>query len=192
MDLAIDQRGAGALHVLATRFAGVGLRCVTDLSTGATTLASRRCGMIVTECGRFRAVHGRWWPHYGSLVECLWEQKMRRMPGDRCELFYHQSLTSPGFLTIDYVRTGRSTSLATCYAASLILDEIARLRRTNAIVCNVINDRISDRLLERWGWQAHCPSWSGRHFIKRFYGEYPTTPTGWQARLASRSQPGDL
>ena len=184
MDLAIDQGSVGNLHVLATRLAGLGLRCVTDLSREAPTLASRRSGMIVTENGRFRAVVGRWWPHYGSLVEFLWDRKLRRMPGDRCELFYHQSLASPGFLTLDYVRTGCATRLTTCYTASLVLDEIARLRKTNAIVCNVINDRISDRLLERWGWEAHCPTWSGRHFIKRFYGEYPSVPSDWQARLS--------
>ena len=33
--------------------------------------------------------------------------------------------------------------------------------------------RISSRLAQRWGWEAHKPSRWRRHFIKRFYGSYP-------------------
>ena len=75
------------------------------------------------------------------------------------------------------------TALSTFYAATLILDEIARLRDTNAIVCNVTNLRISDRLMLRWGWEKHCQHWAGRHFIKRFYGRYPEISSTWRERL---------
>ena len=47
------------------------------------------------------------------------------MASDRCELFYHQASAEGGFLTLAYVRSGKSTSLSTCYAAALVLDEIA-------------------------------------------------------------------
>jgi hypothetical protein len=57
----------------------------------------------------------------------------------------------------------------------LVLDEIARIKQTDAIVCDVRNARISDRLLRRWGWESHVPQSRRRHFIKRFYGEYPDT-----------------
>ena len=71
----------------------------------------------------------------------------------------------------------------TLYAASLVLDEVARLRRSQAIVCNVTNRRISDRLMQRWGWEEHCQQWSSRHFIKRLYGEYPEISSSWRERL---------
>jgi hypothetical protein len=73
--------------------------------------------------------------------------------------------------------------LSTFYAATLVLDEIARLRDANAIVCNVTNVRISDRLMRRWGWEEHCQQWMGRHFIKRFYGHFPDIPSSWRERL---------
>jgi hypothetical protein len=45
---------------------------------------------------------------------------------------------------------------------------------------DVSNLRISDRLLRRWGWEAHCPSRWHRHFIKRYYGTYPDPADAWQ------------
>jgi hypothetical protein len=64
-----------------------------------------------------------------------------------------------------------------------MLDEIARIKGAHAIVCHVTNGRISDRLLRRWGWEAHCLNWKGRHFIKRFYGRYADIPNHWRSRL---------
>jgi len=49
-----------------------------------------------------------------------------------------------------------------------VLDEIAVHKRAAAIVCDVHSRRISDRLLLRLGWVAHCPQLHGRHWIKRF------------------------
>jgi hypothetical protein len=59
-----------------------------------------------------------------------------------------------------------------------VLDEIARLKRSDALLCDVSNWRISERLMARFGWEPHCPSRWHRHYIKRFYGEYPP-PAGW-------------
>ena len=64
---------------------------------------------------------------------------------------------------------GRLSSLQTL----AILDEIARLKQTDAIDCDAANLRISDRVLERFGWEPHRPSKWHRNFIKRFYGVYP-------------------
>ncbi|HBE66664.1 MAG TPA: hypothetical protein DDW52_00815 [Planctomycetaceae bacterium] len=105
------------------------------------------------------------------------------MQSDVCELYYHAPLACPRFLTLSYVRSGPKTSLSTFYAATLMLDEIARLKQTGAIVCNVSSDRLTDRLLARWGWDEHCESWTGRHFIKRLYGDYPRIPEVWRKRL---------
>lgn len=183
MDLAIDQTGVGDRPLLGCRWRGWGLKSVTDLREQASLLASRRCGCIVTAGGRLVAVHGLWWPYHGSLMRVAWDARFASLPADVCELYYHQSSASANFLTLSYVHAGWSTSLTTLYAASLTLDAIAQFRKADAIVCHVTNGRIGDRLLERWGWQAHCLSWRGRHFIKRFYGTYPELPASWRRRL---------
>jgi hypothetical protein len=183
MDLAIDQRSFGNRWSLDCGVAGWGLKPVSHIARGKEFLVTRRAGKIVTENGQLRAVYGRWWPHAGNLLQVLWDINFRSPGHDRCQLFYHQPRSSPGFLSLGYIHSGPRTSLATFYAATLVLDEIARLKAAQAVVCHVTNSRITDRLLERWGWEAHCPNWSGRHFIKRFYGEYPSIAPLWRQRL---------
>ena len=183
MDLALDQARAWNRRLLVAGWAGIGLRPVTNLSQQAKLLAGRRCGQIVTARGRLQAVYGRWWPHLGSMLQVLWDGKFRSAGTDRCAVYYHQSWSAPDFLTLSYVRAGYGTSIATLYAAGLVLDEVARLRGVKAIVSQVTNDRISDRVLERWGWERHCLDWPGRHFIKRFYGTFPQVAPVWQQRL---------
>ena len=187
MDLAIDQAGAGNRRHLGFSLASLGLRPVGSLHDNHTVVARRRQGHLIVEQGRMRALLGRWWPHYGSLAEVAWDSYCRRLSRrslhDRCDLYFHQSFGSSTFLTLSYVRASPSTSMTTLFAASLVLDEIARIKGTDAIVCNVTNNRISSRLLQRWGWEKHCESWSGRHYIKRFYGNYPIIPDHWRKRL---------
>lgn len=185
MDLAIDQTRSGNRRLLAGGWAGFGLRPVTHIAQQAELLQARRYGTIATQRGQLHAIYGRWWPHFGNLMQVLWEMNFRTVAPDRCELFYHQSLSSPAFLTLSYVHAGYATSMATLYAAGLVLDEVARLRGADAIVSQVTNARISDRVLQRWGWEKHCPDWPGRHFIKRFYGRYPTVDPKWQQRITS-------
>jgi hypothetical protein len=64
------------------------------------------------------------------------------------------------------------TSLATFRAALTALDRLAELKRTDALLCDAANVRISDRLLRRWGWAPHKPQRWRRNYIKRFYGVY--------------------
>lgn len=75
----------------------------------------------------------------------------------------------PAFLVVDFIRTGAGARYRTFVAAANVLDEIARLKGTLAIVAHVSNAAISDRLLARLGWERHLTQWSGRHWIKRFY-----------------------
>ncbi len=183
MDLALDQRGLGNRWSLATGLAGWGLPPVTHVARQHHVLRSRRVGRIVTQAGKLEGVYGRWWAHGGNMLQVQWDLLVRSIPRDRCEIFFHVPLSAPSFLTLDYIHSGPGTSLSTFYAATLVLDEIAKLKQTSAIVCNVTNHRISDRLFQRWGWQAHCLNWKGRHFIKRLYGEYPEIPVRWRTRL---------
>jgi hypothetical protein len=79
----------------------------------------------------------------------------------------------PNFLALKYVVSTGGTSYATFRAALNVLDLVAELKRTDAIVCDVANLRISDRLLARLGWQPHKPRRWHRNYIRRFYGVYP-------------------
>jgi hypothetical protein len=183
VDLAIDQRGARSRWSLDCGWAGWGLQPVHDVGALRSLVRQRRSGRIVVQNGRLDAIYGRWLAYQGNLVQVLWDRHLRMMTEDRCELYYHSPRSSSGTLTLDYVRSGPRTSLSSFYGATLVLDEIARLKQAMIMVCHVTNDRISDRLLKRWGWQSHCPDWSGRHFIKRLYGEYPVIPALWRKRL---------
>ncbi len=190
MDLAFDQTRLGTRWSLNRGWASFGLQSVSQLGSAAELLAQRRYGCIVTRGGRLEAVHGRWWPYVGNQLQLIWDshvrtltRDLRTLTRDRCELYYHQSLAAPGYLTLSYVHAGPATSIATLYAAGLALDEIARIRNAKAIVCHVSNERISHAWLERWGWQTHCPTLAGRHYIKRFYGDYPSPQPKWRNRL---------
>ena len=93
--------------------------------------------------------------------------------GDRCRLFYNQPRGCPNYLALKYAVSGKRTSYSSICCTLAILDEIARLKQTDAIVCDAANLRISDRVLARFGWEPHRPSKWHRNFIKRFYGVYP-------------------
>lgn len=183
MDLATDSRCHLVRRPTLERLAGIGLVPVTDISAMAPQLSARRAGHIVVHGGKLVAVFGRWWPYLGNHLRAAWDQRFRKTEDDRCELFYHAPLSATQFLTLSYIHSGERTSIASVYAATLVLDEIARLKGALAIVCNVTNDRISDRVLARLGWESHCQNWSGRHFIKRFYGRYPSIQGTWRTRL---------
>jgi hypothetical protein len=183
MDLAIDSRRIMVRRPFLERLAGLGWPPITEIAKQSQQLEALRAGHVVVQGGRLVAVYARWWPYLGNHLRAAWDQRFRQSEIDRCELFFHAPLGSSQFLTLSYIHSGETTSLASVYAATLVLDEIARIKRSLAIVCNVTNDRISDRLLERWGWEAHCQSWSGRHFIKRFYGQYPQIAEIWKTRL---------
>lgn len=183
MDLAVNSRVDLGRRPATERIASFGLAPVTDIATQQQVLLERRSGCILVNRGHLSAVFGRWWPYLGNQLRTAWDQRFRRAGEDRCELFYHSPWSAPQFLTLSYISSSEQTSLSSIYAATLVLDEIARIKGSLAIVCHVTNDKISDRLMTRWGWEAHCREWSGRHFIKRFYGNYPEISLLWRARL---------
>jgi hypothetical protein len=153
---------------------------IVDLRDGETALRRRRYGVIETAAGRLVGVHLRPWPKLISLPEALWlgSWQHNRISGDRCWLYYNQPLGHSSFLALKYVLSGRDCSFATARAAITVLEAIARIKTTDAIVCHVTSSRISDRLLAREGWEQHCLWSRQRHFIKRFYGEYPAPAAG--------------
>ena len=99
-----------------------------------------------------------------------------RRDGDFLRLYYNQPWRHSNFLAIKYAESTRQTSFGTLVRALAVLDEIARLKQSDALLCDATNTRITARALSRWGWEPHCPSRWHRHFIKRFYGRYPPPP----------------
>ncbi len=146
---------------------------VVDLNAEAV-LRARRFGVIEMQGGHLRRIQLRPWPKGGSLLEArLWGRFWHeRQSGDTCRLYYNQPWGSSSFLTLRYMVSSRDCTLATFRGALTVLDDIARIKRSDAIVCDACNSRISDRLLARWGWEPHTSDRRHRNFIKRFYGAY--------------------
>jgi hypothetical protein len=151
---------------------------VTDLADGAETLRRRRYGVIEVADGRFHRVVLRPFPKIVSAPGILlfggWYHQHRR--GDRLRLYYNQPRRFSNFLVLKYVESARDTSIGTAIRALAVLDEIARQKGSDALLCDVSNWRITTKMLGHWGWAPHCPSRFHRHFIKRFYGSYPAPP----------------
>ncbi len=150
-------------------------------------------GVIEVADERLVAIRPRRFARHASRIEALtfglWSH--RRRPGNRCWLYYHQPRRYPNFLAVDYVISCRQTSLATVRGALVLLDEIARLKRSDAILCDVATTRISDRLLARWGWEPHTNDCWHRHHIRRFYGCYPPSDPLLARLLAAPSAPAE-
>lgn len=154
---------------------GWGFETVDDFYGQSETLARRPYGVIEVADERFVRVVLRPFPtcfNWGEFLGPL-EWYHRHRPGNRCWLYYNQPLRHRNFLALKYVVSGRETTLATSRGALLLLDEIARLKRCDAIVADVANGRISSRLLARFGWEPQRQTRWHRHYIKRFYGQYP-------------------
>ena len=151
---------------------------VEDWEADRDLLVSRRYGVIESAGGRVVAVHLRRWPKLLSWPE-IWPAGPTyhaRGKADRCLLYYNQPRRFSNFLALKYIVSTMGTTLATARAAMTALDRLAELKRTDALLCDASNARISDRLLRRWGWAPHKPERWRRNYIKRFYGVYPTLP----------------
>ena len=146
---------------------------IFDLESHSQQLRRWRCGRIVTQAGKLVRVERRLVCGSVSMAQVWWQSRYGRPEDDLCWLDYHQPMGLPAFLTLDYIRSGRKSGYRTFVAACHLLDEIARIRGAQAIVAHVSNASISDRLLERLGWERHLNHWSGRHWIRRFYDGYP-------------------
>lgn len=147
-----------------------------DLRDPDGKIFCRAYGIIEIENGNFRQIRFKPWPkiistfevnHFGEKTHTQSEAM------DRCTLYYNQPFFHKKFLALKYLVSNKGTSFRSFRLATKILDEIARIKESDALVCEVSNVRISDRLLARWGWEEHLAENAGRHFIKRFYGKYP-------------------
>jgi hypothetical protein len=143
---------------------------ITNLTEGVEPLRRRSYGVIEAADGRLCRVVLRPFPKIVTLPGALliggWRH--RRRSGDFIRLYYNRPRRFPNFLILKYAESTRNTSMKTLVRAMAALDEIGRLLDSDAALCDVSNRRISRRLLGRFGWTPHCPSWFHRHYIKRF------------------------
>ena len=140
---------------------------VEDLQRHVELVRRRRYGVIDVRDGKAQ-VHFRPWPKMISLPEVWWDRWRReRTAGAWCRLYFNEPVFAPGYLTLPYVVTTRDAGFATLIQALAVLDEIAKLKHSAGIVCEVTNIRISHRALERCGWSRHLQGSHRRHYIKR-------------------------
>lgn len=148
---------------------------IFDLEAGREALRGRRHGVIEVVGGQLNSIHLWPWPKLVSLPE-LWPQGSRyhaRGEADRCLLYFNQPWRAPSFLALKYIVSTEGTSYRTFRSALAVLDAIATIKQSDAIVCDAINMRLSERLMARFGWEPLQPRRWHRNYIRRFYGVYP-------------------
>jgi len=161
----------------------------SDWDAAHDAICSRRYGVIETSGGRFVTIHFRPWPKLLAWPE-IWPvgpTYHARGKADRCLLYFNQPWRHPRFLALKYFVSTAGTSSATVLAALTMLDAVAKLKQSDASLCDVTNVRFSDRLICRLGWQSHKPQRWHRNYIKRFYGEYPEQRLPLPTQLAISS-----
>lgn len=144
---------------------------VTELSDEQqrAVVRRRRYGIIEVLNGELRRIVLRPLPSLAGPLDLAWGEIVHNtLPGDRAWLYFNQPRGLDQFLSLKFLMSTRQATLATLREALEVLDEIAAIKRSDAIVCDAANWRISDRLLARGGWQSHKPQRSHRNYIKRF------------------------
>jgi hypothetical protein len=165
-------------------------RRVTDLTRQAAVLKRWPAGRIVMQNGRLVEIRCGLIPRRVSVARVWWDNWRRPVVGDQCTLNYHGPIFG-GYLTIDYLASGRGTSLPTILGACRVLDEIAGIRGAVAIFAHISTTAVSDRLLLRYGWESHLHGTPGRHWVKRFYNGYPDTDIRPYLRGAESAVPAE-
>jgi hypothetical protein len=149
------------------RWASLGLGFVTDVSESAYQIKSWHYGEIELREGKLHRIYPRWWPRIGSAWESMVDSYIRRLPEDHCRVYYAFPLRSPGFMSVLYAYSGPRTSYKTLLRGVTAVEEIARLRNVQAIVCQATNPRLNERLMSRLGYVRHAHSLGSNHYIKR-------------------------
>jgi hypothetical protein len=157
---------------------------VEDVRSGYRILAEKPYGMIEASQGKLSFIRIRPFPKLVSMAEAMWigGWSHRRIRRDRVQVFYNQPARHRNFLVAKYAVSELGTTLATMRASFRTFMEIARLKQVDAALCQVLNPRVTDRIMKYWGFEPHHPRGRGRHFIRRFYGKYPDY-TDWIDQL---------
>ncbi len=166
---------------------------VFDLESGQAAIRHRAYGIIEVSAGRLSRIAFRPWPKIFTADDVLVRSQFshRWLVRDACRVYFNQPLAHQRYLAIKYIISNFGTKLATLRCAMLVADEVARIKRVDAIVCHVASSKISDRLMKRLGWERHLENSPKRQFIKRFYGTFPhnlsteeAQAVGWRMETA--------
>jgi hypothetical protein len=162
---------------------------VYDLEQESNTIRRRAYGVIEVADGKFQHIRLRPWPKLISTMEINLTAglKTNRIEKDICRCYYNQPFFHSRFLTLMYIQSSLATTRNTLVTTLNVLDTVARIKQSNALLTEVTNQRVSDRAMIRWGWERHCLNSKHRHFIKRFYG---THPESWYASPERRAREG--
>lgn len=146
-----------------------------NLKSDVEKLRNRPYGMIEVVEGRLVGIQLRPWPKFISGIEAKWADGWgkSRDKKNQSQVFYSQPMAHRNYLTLSYAVTTLQTSWTTLSYSLALLDYIAYLKKSDAILTEVSNVRISNRLMERLGYEQHLLASKKRHYIKRFYGTYP-------------------
>lgn len=149
------------------RFASFGLSNVDSIHGSHDRIRTWRYGEVEVSNGEVVAIYPRWWPRVGSQWESWQDSVHRTLPTDSCRAYYAFPRRAPGFMSVLYARSGPGTQYKSIARAASAMDEIARIRDAQAIVCQMISERGTERLMKRWGYVRHAFSLGDNHYIKR-------------------------
>jgi hypothetical protein len=154
---------------------GWSFETILDFEANREAIRAARYGAIEVRDGKLHAIRLRPWPKFVSMPEVLplGPRYHARGVSDRCLLYYNQPWRMPNFLALKYIVSNTGTSYRTFREALRALDRLAAVKQIDAIVCDAGNDRLSGRLMARFGWEPHKPQRWHRNYIRRFYGVYP-------------------
>jgi hypothetical protein len=149
------------------RWSNLFLPHVTRLESCESQIARWRYGEVETCEGQVTGLYARWWPRIGSELDVAMDNYLSQLRENSARFYYAFPLRSPGYMTILYAHSGPRTSYATLYRGIETMDAIAKLRRTNAIVCQATNAKLEERTMNRWGYVRHALALGDNHYIKR-------------------------
>lgn len=109
----------------------------------------------------------RWFPRWASQWDIAKDETKRSASNGECRFFYSFPCRTPGFMAVNYMTSGDQTSYRTLLLGVQVLEEIARRRKSIAIVCQAYSNRLSERLMHRWGYVRHALSLGDNHYIRR-------------------------
>ena len=144
------------------------LPSVPSVDGHETIVASWRYGEVTIVGSHVRSIQARWWPRWGTVFGMWTDRISRSLPVDECRFYYAFPKSSPGFMSLLYTHAGPRTSYATFYRGIETLDRIATLNKAHAIVCQTTNDRLTERMMNRWGYHRHAENLGDGHYIRRF------------------------
>ena len=149
------------------RTASFGLPKVDSIHGNQDLIRTWRYGEVELFNGEIVAIYPRWWPRFGSQWESWQDSFHCTLAADSCRAYYAFPQRAPGFMSVLYARSGPGTQYKTIARAARAMDEIARIRDAQAIVCQMVSERGTERLMKRWGYVRHAFSLGDNHYIKR-------------------------